>query len=96
MSGFFTRRVVCALATAVAPFALTACAMVMRTVRPASSRAELAHNIDSLTSQPVFRNANWGVLIVNPRTGERVQIQATIVPKFSAGSQLKAALKPSS
>ena len=30
---------------------------------------------------------------VNPRTGERVQIQATTVPKFSAGSQLKAALK---
>jgi DNA-binding protein HU-beta len=30
---------------------------------------------------------------VNPRTGERVQIAATIVPKFSAGSQLKAAVK---
>jgi DNA-binding protein HU-beta len=30
---------------------------------------------------------------VNPRTGERVQIAATTVPKFSAGSQLKAALK---
>jgi len=30
---------------------------------------------------------------VNPRTGERVYIAATIVPKFSAGSQLKAALK---
>jgi DNA-binding protein HU-beta len=30
---------------------------------------------------------------VNPRTGERVQIAATRVPKFSAGSQLKAAVK---
>ena len=30
---------------------------------------------------------------VNPRTGERVQIAATTVPKFSAGSQLKAAIK---
>ena len=30
---------------------------------------------------------------VNPRTGERVQIAATTVPKFSGGSQLKAALK---
>jgi DNA-binding protein HU-beta len=30
---------------------------------------------------------------VNPRTGERVQIAATTVPKFSAGSQLKQALK---
>ena len=30
---------------------------------------------------------------VNPRTGERVQIQATTVPKFSAGSSLKSAVK---
>ena len=30
---------------------------------------------------------------VNPRTGERVQIAATTVPKFTAGSQLKSALK---
>ena len=30
---------------------------------------------------------------VNPRTGERVQIAASTVPKFSAGSQLKSALK---
>ena len=30
---------------------------------------------------------------VNPRTGERVHIAATTVPKFSAGSQLKTAVK---
>ncbi len=30
---------------------------------------------------------------VNPRTGARVQIAASRVPKFSAGSQLKAAVK---
>jgi len=30
---------------------------------------------------------------VNPRTGERVQIAATTVPKFSAGSALKGAVK---
>ena len=30
---------------------------------------------------------------VNPRTGERVQIAATKVPKFSAGSKLKASVK---
>ena len=30
---------------------------------------------------------------VNPRTGERVQIPAATVPKFSAGSQLKQAVK---
>ena len=36
------------------------------------------------------RNARQGV---NPRTGEKVQIAAATVPKFSAGSQLKSALK---
>ena len=30
---------------------------------------------------------------VNPRTGERVQIAATTVPTFSAGSALKSAVK---
>ena len=30
---------------------------------------------------------------VNPRTKERVEIAATTVPKFTAGSQLKAAVK---
>ena len=29
---------------------------------------------------------------VNPRTGERVTIRAATVPKFSAGSQLKASV----
>ncbi len=52
------------------PFALSACVTVMRTVHPPSSRAELRHLIDSLTTQPEFRNAQWGVLIVNPRTGD--------------------------
>ena len=42
----------------------------MKTARPTSPRAELRHEIDSLTSQPDFRNAQWGVLIVNPRTGD--------------------------
>jgi DNA-binding protein HU-beta len=30
---------------------------------------------------------------VNPRTGEKVHIAATTVPKFSAGSKLKASIK---
>jgi D-alanyl-D-alanine carboxypeptidase/D-alanyl-D-alanine-endopeptidase (penicillin-binding protein 4) len=42
----------------------------MRTVHPGSSRSELRHTIDSLTTQPEFRSAQWGVLIVNPRTGD--------------------------
>lgn len=38
------------------------------------------------------RNERQGV---NPRTGERVTIGAARVPKFSAGSQLKGAVKGS-
>ncbi len=34
------------------------------------SRAEVARTIDSLVLQPAFRTANWGVLVVNPRTGD--------------------------
>jgi len=34
--------------------------------------SELRHEIDSLISQPDFRNAQWGVLIVNPRTGDTI------------------------
>jgi D-alanyl-D-alanine carboxypeptidase/D-alanyl-D-alanine-endopeptidase (penicillin-binding protein 4) len=66
----FTRTNARAVLVAVAPFALSACVTVMKTVRPASPRSELRHEIDSLTSQPEFRNAQWGVLIVNPRTGD--------------------------
>ena len=39
---------------------------------------------------PQQRGARTGV---NPRTGERVEIAAATVPKFSAGSSLKNALK---
>ena len=63
-------RRVRALLVALAPFALTACVTVMRTAHLNSPRAELKAEIDSLTSEPVFRNAQWGVLIVNPRTGD--------------------------
>ena len=42
----------------------------MKTARHSPPRSELRHEIDSLTSQPEFRNAQWGVLIVNPRTGD--------------------------
>jgi DNA-binding protein HU-beta len=38
------------------------------------------------------RGARQGV---NPQTGERIQIAATKVPRFSAGSALKSAVKPS-
>src|SRR4051794_37427507 len=64
------RRFLRALVITIATLALNACVTVIGTVRPASSRAELRHTVDSLTSQTEFRNANWGVLIVNPRTGD--------------------------
>ena len=55
------------------PLLLGGCVTVMRTVSPAASaRTELRHTIDSLTSQPVFRNAQWGVLIVDPRTADTI------------------------
>ncbi|HET7613994.1 MAG TPA: D-alanyl-D-alanine carboxypeptidase/D-alanyl-D-alanine-endopeptidase [Gemmatimonadaceae bacterium] len=71
MSVLSSRRIARALFVAAGPFVLTACVTIMRTVNPSgSARAELTHGIDSLTSQPIFRNAQWGVLIVNPRTGD--------------------------
>ncbi|HEY8833286.1 MAG TPA: D-alanyl-D-alanine carboxypeptidase/D-alanyl-D-alanine-endopeptidase [Gemmatimonadaceae bacterium] len=66
----FTRRNARALLVAIAAFALTACVTVMKTAHRESPRSELRHEIDSLTSQPEFRNAQWGVLVVNPRTGD--------------------------
>lgn len=67
------RRAARALLVAIAPLTLSACVTVRRAINPsASSRAELRHSIDSLTSQAIFRNAHWGVLIVNPRTGDTI------------------------
>ena len=66
------RRILCVPVIVVALFALSACVTVRGVVRPGSSRVELRHTIDSLTSQVQFRNANWGVLIVNPRTGDTI------------------------
>jgi D-alanyl-D-alanine carboxypeptidase/D-alanyl-D-alanine-endopeptidase (penicillin-binding protein 4) len=65
-----TRGIFRVLIGAIVPLALNGCVTVMRTVRPGSSRAELLHTIDSLTTQAEFRNAHWGVLIVNPRTAD--------------------------
>ena len=61
-----------------------------------ASVTEALKNGDSVTFtgfgkfSPQHRNARQGV---NPRTGERVQIPAATVPKFSAGSSLKQALR---
>jgi D-alanyl-D-alanine carboxypeptidase/D-alanyl-D-alanine-endopeptidase (penicillin-binding protein 4) len=44
-------------------------------VRPASTREDLRRLIDSLTHQQQFRGGMWGVLIVNPRTGDTLYSQ---------------------
>jgi D-alanyl-D-alanine carboxypeptidase/D-alanyl-D-alanine-endopeptidase (penicillin-binding protein 4) len=72
VSAPISRIVARAFVTAALPFSLSACVTLMRTTNLASSRADLRHEIDSLTSQPVFRNAQWGVLIVNPRTADTI------------------------
>lgn len=51
---------------------LMSCVTMSRAVRPGSSRDDLRQLIDSLTSQPQFRGGFWGVLIVNPRTGDTI------------------------
>jgi D-alanyl-D-alanine carboxypeptidase/D-alanyl-D-alanine-endopeptidase (penicillin-binding protein 4) len=35
-----------------------------------SSRAELRWKIDSLVAEPMWRNANWGILVVDPVAGD--------------------------
>jgi D-alanyl-D-alanine carboxypeptidase/D-alanyl-D-alanine-endopeptidase (penicillin-binding protein 4) len=35
-----------------------------------SSRAELRSKIDSLVAEPMWRNANWGILVVDPVAGD--------------------------
>lgn len=65
-----TRRV---LRAAVLAAVLAACAPSAATV-PVPSRLApkeaLAHKVDSLLAQPQFRGAQWGVLVVNPATGD--------------------------
>jgi serine-type D-Ala-D-Ala carboxypeptidase/endopeptidase (penicillin-binding protein 4) len=72
MPASISRVLARAFVTAALPFSLSACVTLMKTTNLASPRADLRHEIDSLTSQPVFRNAQWGVLIVNPRTGDTI------------------------
>ena len=60
-------------------------------VTDASRRATRSRSPGSASSRPSDRAAREGV---NPRNpSEKVHIPAATVPKFSAGSQLKAAVK---
>src|SRR5690242_20861545 len=48
------------------------CVTLSSAVRPVSARPSLQRLIDSLTNQPEFRGGEWGVLVVNPRTGDTI------------------------
>jgi len=67
-----TDRIPLALAAASA-FIAAACSGGGASQAPAparSARAALQHTIDSLITRPMFRTAEWGVLVVNPATGD--------------------------
>ncbi len=48
--------------------AVAACAPWHAPTRPsrAPDRADFRHAVDSMVGQPAFRNANWGILVVDP------------------------------
>ena len=48
------------------------CASLGGSARPSSTsaRSALTRAIDSMATQPAFRNANWGMLIVDPQSGD--------------------------
>lgn len=51
--------------------AAAACASAGRpATKPAGDRATFVHALDSMVAQPAFRNANWGILIVDPARGD--------------------------
>ena len=54
----------------VAALTLTACQSVQTRPAPRDTRAAFRGFADSLVSQPSFANAHWGVLIVDPLTGD--------------------------
>jgi D-alanyl-D-alanine carboxypeptidase/D-alanyl-D-alanine-endopeptidase (penicillin-binding protein 4) len=59
--------------TLVASTAVTACrpaAPLAAAPSPIATRAALRAGIDSLVADPMFRNTNWGVLILDPATGD--------------------------
>lgn len=72
------------------PEALRAVDAVMATVEDALKRGSEVTVSGFGKFHVSERGARTGV---NPRTGERIQIAATRVPRFSPGSGLKAAVK---
>ena len=60
------------------------------TITKALSRGEEVGITGFVTFKTVKRAARMGI---NPKTGEKIQIAATTVPKFKAGKGLKDAVK---
>ncbi len=55
-----------------------------------------AHNEVSFTGFGTFSTSDRAARMgVNPKTGEKIQIKATTVPKFKSGKSLKDAVRPS-
>lgn len=64
--------------------------LVFDTITKSLSKGEEASIAGFGTFLAKKRNARMGV---NPRTGQKIQIAATVTPKFRAGKSLKTAVK---
>ncbi|MFI5245174.1 MAG: D-alanyl-D-alanine carboxypeptidase/D-alanyl-D-alanine-endopeptidase [Gemmatimonadales bacterium] len=66
------RRIAASFAVALSGALVSACAGRTHpaALAPAGSRAALRPYADSLIADPMFRSANWGVLVVDPESGD--------------------------
>ncbi len=71
-----------------APAPIPAVSPVPPSVPKPAGRVVLRHVIDSLVAQPEFRNAIWGVLVVDPATGDTL-VSANAGKLFLPASNMK-------
>ena len=66
------RNTLRATAAALGIASLSACASggMGRSGSTSGTRVEMRHAIDSMVAQPKFSNAHWGILIVDPESGD--------------------------
>src|SRR5918993_4198557 len=68
--------------------ACTPTAPITITPTPARQRAALRWWIDSVVATPEFRNANWGVLVVDPERGDTI-VRYNAAKLFMPASNMK-------